>query len=166
MEAILGWAWNGKPYTAEEVRDGIADALDVMPELQKELFRPHPAMTKWGNYVAHGLSWHSRTGAHILGTDGYYRLTELGKVMARRVVDPKWQAEIQQLIDEASEAIAVAEERPADSDHPISKVEAILDDINETAMELATNQEANAEVLVNHIEELTAALKTMRWRAD
>ena len=55
-EAILGWASDGKSYTAEEVRCGIAIALDVTPELQKEVFRPDRAMTKWENYVAHGLT--------------------------------------------------------------------------------------------------------------
>lgn len=90
MEAILGWASDGKPYTAEEVREGIASALGVTPDLQEELFRPYPAMTKWENYVAHGLSWHSRApAAHILGEDGYYRLTELGKVMASPGGKPK-----------------------------------------------------------------------------
>lgn len=81
------------------------------------------------------------------------------------MVNPKLQAENQQLIDEAIAAMT-AEERPADGDHQISKVEAMLDGINETAMELATNPEADAEVLINHIEDLTAALRTMWPKAD
>lgn len=161
VEAILGWASNGKPYTAEDVRDGIAIALDVTPELQDERFRPYPAMTKWENYVAHGLRSHSRSEAHVLGQDGYYRLTELGKIMASRVVDSKQQAEIQQRIDELFAAMAAEEERPADGNHEIRKIEALLDEINETAMELATNRKADAESLVSHIKELTAALRTL-----
>jgi hypothetical protein len=55
-----------------EVRKGIAVALDVTSELQEEQFRPYPSMTKRENYVALGLSWHSRSpAAHILGEDGY-----------------------------------------------------------------------------------------------
>jgi hypothetical protein len=98
MEAILGWASDGEPYAAEEVRNGIADALGVTRELQQEQFRFDSAMTKWANYVAHGLSWHSRRPeAHILGDDGYYRLTERGKDMARRVVEAKRQTEGQRV---------------------------------------------------------------------
>jgi hypothetical protein len=166
-EAILGWAWDGKPYTAEEVRDGIAISLGVTPELQTELFRPYPALAKWENYVAHGLSWLSRPPkAHHLGQDGFYRLTELGKVMASRVVDPTSLAEIQKKFDKAVAALTLEEDGPADGDHQISKVEAMLDDINETAMELATNSKADADVLVNHIEELTAALRTIWPKMD
>ncbi len=167
MEALLCWASNGEPYTAEEVRGGIAISLGVTPELQKELFRPSPAMTRWENYVAHGLSWHSRAPeAHILGQDGYYRLTVLGADMASRAAGPKRQAESQELIDEASASMTAPEEWPADGDHRISKVEIMLDEINETAMERATNQEAGAKVLIKHIEDLTAALRTMRPKAD
>jgi hypothetical protein len=161
-EAILGWASDGIPYTAEEVRDGIARALDVTPELQAELFRPYPALSKWENYVAHGLSWLSRPPkAHVLGQDGYYRLTELGKVMASRLVDPTSQAEMRRIVAEVAAALSAEEEEAAEIDHQISKLEVLLDDINETTMELATNTAADAETLVNHIEELTAALRSM-----
>jgi hypothetical protein len=93
----------------------------VTPELQEQLFRPSSSMTEWENYVAHGLSWPSRApAAHILGEDGYYRLTELGKVMANRVVDPGWRAKMEQRVDEAIAAMTAEKERPVDGDHQIS----------------------------------------------
>jgi len=87
MKAILELAADGKPYTADQIRDGLATKLGVTPELQIILFELNSALTKWKNYVAHGLSWHSRAPeAHTLGGDGHYQLTELGKIMASQVV--------------------------------------------------------------------------------
>lgn len=87
-EAILGWASTGEPYTGEEVRDGLAEALEVTLELQQECFSSDSSMTKWENYVAHGLAWHTRDKLHVLGDDGYYRLTERGRTLASQLVAP------------------------------------------------------------------------------
>jgi hypothetical protein len=88
-EAILGWASNGEPYTGEELRSGLAEALEVAPELQRECFTLSSTMTKWENYVAHGLAWHTRDGIHEPGDDRYYRLTERGRTLASQFVAQK-----------------------------------------------------------------------------
>jgi hypothetical protein len=172
MHAILVWGSEFEYYTNEEVRDGVAQALGVTEELQAEVERS--SSTTWTNCVAHGLSWFTRLKLHTfedcsnsLSGDGdrCYRLTERGKVLASkaREHDPdhpvlrllsKWSAENDELFAgwQARLAMLAAE--------PIT-VEAMLDDINETAMELATNAKADPDVLVNHIEELTATLRTM-----
>ena len=87
-EAILGWLADG-PATAEEIRDGLADAFELTPEL-RHACKDHSGQHIWTNLVAHGLrAFTIKEGApmpvHEL-IDGHYHLTELGKQLAAKVV--------------------------------------------------------------------------------
>jgi hypothetical protein len=90
VDAIYGWAADGEPYTAEEVREGLADALGVSYELQY-VEKPKSGIIIWTNLIAHGLAALSRTDPNSGMTqheliDGEYHLTELGRQMVAKAI--------------------------------------------------------------------------------